>query len=299
MEDHKMNLEATPDLGIRNLPSDLVDFVVPSETEFGMMLDHPFCFIFGFELHMESDHANAVRRARNTIKSMSALYRKQCKTGDYAGALSCVAKGHRHEFLLELIKRHGVKKLLPGIRECWTGLENPSHHHDLWQDVWSRVEALGALERFSVIHKEDRSVFDALPETVTVHRGWQGDEDDLNWMGNEDGGPWGWSWTLNREQAEWFARRPSAQPATPFVFTATVQKEYILAYFNDRSEAEIVLNPDYLYGLYGHDIRLDYDRLDVTKNAASDVEEALKEDGTPTCASFDQIIQTGSVAQVA
>ncbi len=51
------------------------------------------------------------------------------------------------------------------------------------------------------------------------------------------------SWTLAKHVAEWFASR-FGEAGT--VYSATIPKEHILAYFEGRSEAEVVVDPKHL-----------------------------------------------------
>lgn len=77
----------------------------------------------------------------------------------------------------------------------------------------------------------ERAAFDALPEQVVVYRGWNG-----------GGTRHGWSWSLDRERAEWFARR-FAPPEGGKIIEATVPRSAILALFTRRSENEVVIDP--------------------------------------------------------
>lgn len=52
------------------------------------------------------------------------------------------------------------------------------------------------------------------------------------------------SWTLSFERAKWFAERFGSN--TQIVYKAFVQKQDILAYFADRGEDEVVVDPDAL-----------------------------------------------------
>ena len=68
-------------------------------------------------------------------------------------------------------------------------------------------------------------VFDSLPDTVTIYRGavpqlWRG-----------------FSWSLKRAVAEFFAKRTSG-----FVFTAEVPRSAILAHYDERNEAEVLVD---------------------------------------------------------
>ena len=47
------------------------------------------------------------------------------------------------------------------------------------------------------------------------------------------------SWTLDKEQAEWFANRFEMFGITGTVYQANINKEYVLAYFSREQEAVI------------------------------------------------------------
>ena len=51
----------------------------------------------------------------------------------------------------------------------------------------------------------------------------------------------GWSWTVDREKAIWFAQRLDFD--SPTLATGTVQKADVLAYFAGRKESEIIVDP--------------------------------------------------------
>ena len=88
----------------------------------------------------------------------------------------------------------------------------------------------------------ERSKYDALPDVVTVYRG-------VTWNNNENLRVL--SWTVSLSVAEWFARRLSNGEGGE-VYTATIEKKYIFAYFgteNDHSEHEVVVDPEYLQNI--------------------------------------------------
>ena len=75
---------------------------------------------------------------------------------------------------------------------------------------------------------EDYKKYLNLPDMITVYRGVKPKGEVL-----------ALSWTLSRKKAEWFANRFQSDGT---VYRAKIAKEHILAYFNCRSEQEIVLN---------------------------------------------------------
>ena len=84
-----------------------------------------------------------------------------------------------------------------------------------------------------LMEDENYEVFKNLPDEFVIYRG----------VGTESN-PMGLSWTRNREKAIWFAKRFDFEKVKKgYVQRAVVKKEWVLAYFNDREEEEIVVNP--------------------------------------------------------
>ena len=79
-----------------------------------------------------------------------------------------------------------------------------------------------------LMYEGDYKKYLNLPDVITVYRGVKPKGEVL-----------ALSWTLSRKKAEWFANR--FQPDGT-VYRAKIAKEHVLAYFNCRSEQEIVLN---------------------------------------------------------
>ncbi|MBR3791739.1 MAG: hypothetical protein IKK18_03470, partial [Clostridia bacterium] len=69
------------------------------------------------------------------------------------------------------------------------------------------------------------------------------------------------SWTIDPEVAKWFANRYQQQGQ---VYTATISKKHILAYFGGRNEAEVIVDPSKL-----NDIKLLLDLSEENRSMAS------------------------------
>lgn len=76
---------------------------------------------------------------------------------------------------------------------------------------------------------EDKKVFDNLPNQIKVYRGYV---PHLN--------RFGYSHTLDKEKAEWFAKRFNAKGR---VWAKTISKDKVFAYTNERGEQEIIILP--------------------------------------------------------
>lgn len=107
------------------------------------------------------------------------------------------------------------------VREVWMTVEFPSSELDQWIRLFT-------LRKRGRHHMSDAPISE-LPELVTVYRG----------TGHRD---WpGLSWTRDRDQAVWFARRFA--PANPTLQTASVTHSQIIARIEGRGEQEIVCLP--------------------------------------------------------
>ena len=122
-------------------------------------------------------------------------------------------------FYANVISADDLREYLPGV---WCGTEMPlgqmeegDDSRDIWVDLFQNAGFLTDTDC-------------PPPETgMTIYRG---------------GHPEGMSWSLNRVTAEWFSQRGHRA-----VYSAVIPAGGILAVFiNTRSEAEIVVDPDYL-----------------------------------------------------
>lgn len=113
------------------------------------------------------------------------------------------------------------------LAQIWIG------HDVVYSDLatWRALFGSSRPGREWLMDEAERARVAALPEVVTAYRGF-----------SHPGGQAGISWTLEREQAEWFARRLEVLGGA-FVATVVVPRERIVAVFDGRDEAEAVI-PD-------------------------------------------------------
>jgi len=118
------------------------------------------------------------------------------------------------------------------VGDWWTDSENIHQNFDDWLDLWSADR----LDRDLAMDEEERAALAAMPEVLTIYRGYQHSASKL-----------GMSWTLDQQRAEWFAQRFRRSGHDAWVATAKVYLTDVLAYFTGRGEAEIVVLPDDLF----------------------------------------------------
>lgn len=130
------------------------------------------------------------------------------------------------------------------LGDIWTDSENIYQNRDEWYELLAEAAERGGGgdEWHHMSSEEDRAVFTLtpekgglLPETV-IHRGYR-HEDGLD----------GFSWTLDKPRAKWFAKRFPHQEGVATVATGKVKREHVLAYHTGRGELEIVALPEHVF----------------------------------------------------
>ena len=93
-----------------------------------------------------------------------------------------------------------------------------------------------------MMNDEELEEFHTLPDVIEIYRG-VASEDDLNF----DKYGHGIHWTKSFKTAEWFAER--FQSKNRCILTGKVLKENVIAYFNEKNEDELLINPNKVMGL--------------------------------------------------
>jgi uncharacterized protein len=173
-------------------------------------------------------------------QSMSDLADEYLAEGEWERFVLCHEKPYRLDAIYEATEA-GMRphETAEQVGSHWVHSENIWQQEEQWIDLWIAARDGGHLER--AMDEEERAKLDALPEQVTVYRGYQR-------RGRDEG----LSWTLERRQAEWFAwrwwesRSGEKEPdyVGPHVAVGTVRRTDILAYFAGRGEEEIVVLPE-------------------------------------------------------
>ena len=90
-----------------------------------------------------------------------------------------------------------------------------------------------------MMSRQDRKAFEEMPEALTVYRGYQ-----VGRYRHKSG----FSWSLSKETAEWFAYRwPENGKAA--VAVGTCLRSNVIAYLNGRQEQTIIIDPQSITGV--------------------------------------------------
>jgi len=106
------------------------------------------------------------------------------------------------------------------------------------ENIWQRKRQLARLFKSDRPHRQqlmsayERRYFSSLPNRLTIFRGSQSMRVQ------------GWSWTLDKKKAMWFAKRMERLGfAVSKIATGKAKKSDVIAYFSRRKEKEIVIDP--------------------------------------------------------
>ena len=202
------------------LHSDLVPFLEKSEL-LGTCLKHPLVY--------DIPHIPMLAfRANDTYAAKRKALAKALADKDWSSYIWLHERPYRRDALWTIRRKLTDREYWDLVGMVWTDSEN------IWQ--WGSLTRLliGSQRpgRRYIMNKEERAALAAMPDTLTIYRG-------LTSRGTRKG----WSWTLDRAKAEWFAKRLAQEGDEPIVLTGTVSKAHVIAYFTGRDEEEIVVNP--------------------------------------------------------
>ena len=112
------------------------------------------------------------------------------------------------------------------LGSMWTIVEFPNVDDNIPPQEFVRIFRMA--DKSLLMNDEERRLYLALPDEMTVYRGIRG-RGSLKAL----------SWTTDIEQAEWFAKRWDKKGK---VYSAMIRKEDVLAMFTSRGEAEVVVD---------------------------------------------------------
>jgi hypothetical protein len=160
--------------------------------------------------------------------------------GDYEGYLSRFGSHERLEPFLEIVPRLSPKQYGKLLRDVYTGIEVTHENRDIWASLFHRP----CLRPKYLMSPDELNALKKLPPTIRIWRGY-----------GCKGGERGFSWTLDKKVAEFFAdyscggrRRmlTNSVGETPYIAEGTCQKSKVLALFTERQESEIFVDPKHV-----------------------------------------------------
>ena len=199
----------------------LLEELVPyiSELENGMqVLRHPLVYSI--------PHLPALNAQCNMSYKMKKKALDACLTEhNYSQYIWLHERPYRLQAFLEIEDELGCNywKLLSDV---WVDSEN------IYQcvDDWCLALSVKKPNQYTFMNKAEYEAFCKLPEHLTIYRGYVKN-------------PAGLSWTLDKDKAQWFAKRFSSRFGEGRITSKQITKDKVFAYLSRRSEEEIIIKP--------------------------------------------------------
>lgn len=160
----------------------------------------------------------------NNAKSINQLY-------------FLITKTYRLTFIKMVEQYLSIEEFSKLFSSAWVSCEHPNDDPNVSKT--KLIKMFNKADKHFLMDEDDLHTYNNLPEQITVYRGFSNRHNRTNIKH-------GLSWTTNLETAEWFANRLSDNG---FIFKATALKKDVLAYFNNRNEYEIVIDPNKLINI--------------------------------------------------
>lgn len=162
---------------------------------------------------------------------------------DFGGYLGLFGSHKRLRPFLSIETQLTDKEYWPLLRKLWTMAEIFLPDAAIWAKL---LECKRKFRRL-IMNEAERTKLESMPGNFKVYRGYC-----------HLGGEAGYSWTLSKAKARQFAEYATGGRRAmcgadrfngQFVAFGTVNKDDVIAYFQDRSEKEIVVAPGKVHGI--------------------------------------------------
>ena len=183
------------------------------------VIKHPLVFSI-----CHTPHQNKMVNQQLAYKK--GAIRKALKEGEWHSYVFLHERPFRVDAFKRIAKRMSDEQYWDLLSECWIDSENIRENPTVWQGLL-RSKRPG---RENMMSYADRELLVRFPESIEVFQGHTDERDD------------GWSWTIDRSKAEWFARRfADFEHADPVLSFGVAHKKDVIAFLTNRGESEILI----------------------------------------------------------
>ena len=218
--------ELTPE----ELDSELFDYI--SNVDGSLFVKHYLCWS---SVSPDPDEASTNNTLLNGIyRRNKENYLESVIQKDYESAVWYVEKPARllwfddnHIIIFDEIGEERYYRLLAEV------LVNVEFHY-YSKDLYNKLISVGNNPHF-MMNEEEKIFFDSLPETIPIYRGINSENE---FDSDKIRDYLGYSWSLDKTKAEWFARRWSCH-SNRLLLSTTIEKTKAISCFLERNEKEI------------------------------------------------------------
>lgn len=211
------------------LDPELADWVVETP-RLGLCLKHPLVFQVPFHPALAGLVNDALKAKREWLAEYAAAE-------NWKGWVWAHERPYRHSAFGQICEDLDDKAYWQLLRDVWMDTENFYEWADEVRDLLYDERRVATRAEFFMTDDE-RASLAAMDEEFTVYRGFC-----------VDGAEQGWSWTIDRARAEWFAQRFAMDERKPQLAVGKVARADVVAFIADRGEEEIVVDPDDVFDI--------------------------------------------------
>lgn len=200
------------------------------ESKIDTFLIHPFLNSRYMIFHSHDEHLTDILASPENLQKARDFFSKRIDEADDVWRILIYMHTPYRPLLFRLCYNYlSEKDYNHMLEEVWTGTENPNQDPNVSLKQW--IKFFKKANKNLLMTKEELDFYNSLSDTepIEIYRG----------VGHNRK-PYGLSWTVKKETAEWFAKRWGNKYA--YMFKTYCTKEDVLAYFNGRNENELVIN---------------------------------------------------------
>lgn len=151
----------------------------------------------------------------------------------WEGIFHKIRKPYRLAFFEAVNTFLSSKDFAEMLISCWTEIEFISDETNVSKE--EMVSWFEQADKKYLMDEDEQETLKKMPDQIKVYRG-VGEPQYKN----------GFSWTVNFETAEFFAKRFKENADKIYIYECTISKDDILCYTDARDEAEVIINPKVL-----------------------------------------------------
>lgn len=202
-------------------------------TDIDLIVKHPFSDIKIVAIQTDcSSKLLDITQAKDADIWRTRMSKEIDKSKSVKEIILMITKPYRLVALKHFAKYLSEEDYAKHLYYAWISVEAPNLDPNF--TISEFVRLFRDANKAYLMNQEERTQLEGLKDIVTVYRGvTQKSQVPRKSL----------SWTTNKETAQWFANRFDSNGK---VYSATIPKERIYAYFLGRDEYEVIIDPRYL-----------------------------------------------------
>lgn len=228
------NLEETNLDAVKSIAKLLLNFPIHFDKDFPIV-HHPIFrdrYIINREIYEDNGAPKLLDICeKDNLKYATKVYSEQIsQVKSYSDFLIIINKPYLGIFLKMTSNLLSKEDFASFLSSAWTYMEFPGSSRDE-VTIDEYLSYFKEADKEYLMTDEERASLEDFPEEVEIFRGVLNDKESVSI-----------SWTVDRDVAEWFAKRFLQSGTSGTLLSAKINKKDIVAYFTRRSESEVIVD---------------------------------------------------------